>query len=115
MPNRSERPLHAALAAARAAPLPAGQRSLPVMRHGSMTLRYYAPVGEDRQTPHDQDEVYLVISGEGWFVIDGERRRFAPGDALFAAAGCEHRFEDFAEGFATWVVFYGPKGGEAAA
>ena len=115
MPDSSETPVHVALAVARAAPIPAGARSALLMRHGSMTLRYYAPVGEDRQTPHDQDEIYLVIAGEGWFVVDGERRRFAPGDALFAAAGSEHRFEDFAEGFATWVVFYGPQGGEATA
>ena len=78
MADRDETPIHAALAAARLAPIPAGARSATLMHHGSMTLRYYAPAGEDRQTPHDQDEIYLVISGEGWFVVDGERRRFAP-------------------------------------
>jgi hypothetical protein len=33
---------------------------------------------------------------------------------LFAAARVEHRFEAFSEDFATWVVFYGPPGAEAA-
>jgi hypothetical protein len=28
------------------------------------------------------------------------------------AAGIEHRFEDFSEDLAVWVVFYGPTGGE---
>jgi hypothetical protein len=29
-------------------------------------------------------------------------------------AGVPHRFVDFSDDFETWVVFYGPKGGEAA-
>jgi hypothetical protein len=33
-------------------------------------------------------------------------------DALFARAGEPHRFEDCSPDFATWVIFYGPKGGE---
>jgi mannose-6-phosphate isomerase-like protein (cupin superfamily) len=103
------------LAEALQAPIPEGQRSALIMDHGTMTLRFYAPQGVDRQTPHDQDEVYIVTAGSGWFV-NGERRdRFAPGAALFVPAGVDHRFEDFSDDFATWVIFYGPKGGEGAA
>jgi hypothetical protein len=40
--------------------------------------------------------------------------KFGPGDALFAAAGEVHRFEDFTEDLLGWVVFYGPEGGERA-
>ena len=25
---------------------------------------------------------------------------------------CVHRFEEFSDDFATWVMFYGPEGGE---
>jgi hypothetical protein len=32
---------------------------------------------------------------------------------FFTPAGWVHRFEDFSDDFATWVVFWGPKGGEA--
>jgi hypothetical protein len=28
------------------------------------------------------------------------------------AAGVQHRFEEFSDDFATWVIFYGPEGGE---
>jgi mannose-6-phosphate isomerase-like protein (cupin superfamily) len=56
-----------------------------------------------------------VASGTGWFVCEGKRMRFSPGDALFAAAGETHRFEDFGDDFAVWVMFYGPEGGERAA
>ena len=106
------------LAAAKAAPIPEGRRSALLMAHGTMTLRYYAPVGDDPQTPHDQDEIYIVAAGRGTFALGRdetslERRPFGPGDAIFAPAGWVHRFEDFSADFATWVVFWGPEGGEA--
>lgn len=51
--------------------------------------------------------------GEFW---DGESRQaFEPGTLLFAAAGRPHRFERFSDDFAVWVMFYGPRGGEAGA
>jgi len=46
------------------------------------------------------------------FVCGEERSRFAPGMVLFVPAGTTHRFEDFSADFATWVVFWGPQGGE---
>lgn len=83
-----------------------------VLRRGTLLLGLYTPSGIDPQTPHEQDEVYIVVSGRGEFVQEGERISFGPGDAIFVAAGEQHRFENFSEDFATWVVFYGPKGGE---
>jgi mannose-6-phosphate isomerase-like protein (cupin superfamily) len=106
------RPVRATIEEASVAPIPAGYRSSLLMQHGSMTLRYYGPQGPDRQTPHDQDELYVVVTGRGTFFVDGQRVAFGPGDVLFVAAGVEHRFEDFSDDFATWVVFYGPRGGE---
>ncbi len=103
---------HFSVAAAKAAPIPAGRRSALLFEHGSMALRYYAPRGIDPQTPHDQDEVYVVVSGSGRYTVDGETASFGTGDALFAPAGSDHRFESFTEDFATWVIFYGPTGGE---
>ncbi len=99
-------------AAAAQAPLPPGRLSALALSHGSMELRWYAPDGHDPQTPHDRDEVYIVVSGTGWFVRGAERVAFGPGDALFVAAHDVHRFEDFTPDFATWVIFYGPVGGE---
>jgi uncharacterized RmlC-like cupin family protein len=34
------------------------------------------------------------------------------GDVLFVRAGVKHKFENFSDDFATWVIFYGPEGGE---
>lgn len=83
-----------------------------LLENGSMELGYYKPVIEDKQQPHTQDEIYIVQTGSGTFVRGDEHIPFAAGDALFAAAGVEHRFVDFTDNFATWVVFYGPQGGE---
>lgn len=81
-----------------------------------MHLRWYSPpatgLTEDPQTPHDQDEVYIVAAGTGVFLCGDRREPFGPGDALFVPANVTHRFEDFSPDFATWVVFYGPTGGE---
>lgn len=93
-------------------PGPAGERFREVFRHGSLQVEVYAPRGTDPQTPHTRDEVYVVIRGRGQYVSDGGRQPFGPGDLLFAPAGVEHRFEDFTEDLAVWVLFYGPEGGE---
>ncbi|TXI51191.1 MAG: cupin domain-containing protein [Lysobacter sp.] len=92
----------------------ASRRFAEVFAHGSLSVELYAPRGHDPQTPHTRDEVYAVIAGRGKFVCDGETREFAPGELLFVPAGMEHRFAEFSDDFAAWVLFYGPEGGEAA-
>lgn len=83
-----------------------------LLERGTLELGYYKPDQIDPQQPHVQDEIYIVQSGSGFFVLDDERQPFEPGEALFVPAGMAHRFEDFTEDFAAWVVFYGPEGGE---
>lgn len=83
-----------------------------IFRHGSLHVEIYKPQGADPQTKHLLDEVYVVISGTGFFVRDEKRQRFEPGEVIFVAAGEEHHFEKFSNDFATWVLFYGPEGGE---
>lgn len=83
-----------------------------VMKQGSMSIEYFAPEKIDIQTPHKQDEIYVIIKGDGFFVRDSERVACKKGDILFVPAGMEHRFENFSEDFATWVIFYGADGGE---
>jgi mannose-6-phosphate isomerase-like protein (cupin superfamily) len=93
-------------------PGPQGERSVSVFEHGSLVVKLYAPRGDDPQTPHSRDEVYVVAQGSVEFVCAGGRQTFALNDVLFAAAGVEHRFENFGDDFAVWVFFYGPEGGE---
>ena len=91
---------------------PQGAPFATVMTGGTMCVEVFAPQGVDLQTPHTQDELYFVYAGTGEIVINGQRFDAAAGDAFFVAAQVEHRFENFSEDFVTWVVFYGPPGGE---
>ncbi|MEO8637136.1 MAG: cupin domain-containing protein [Gemmatimonadales bacterium] len=84
-----------------------------LLRHGTLDVGFYAPRGADPQTPHTRDEVYVVIHGSGWFLNGEERVNFHAGDVLFVPAGHVHRFEEFTDDLALWVLFYGPEGGEA--
>ena len=96
----------------RTANWPEGERFTEAFTRGTLVVELYAPEALDPQKPHTRDEVYFVVSGSGEFVVGGERTHFVAGDALFAAAGVMHRFENFSADFVTWVVFYGPEGGE---
>jgi mannose-6-phosphate isomerase-like protein (cupin superfamily) len=89
------------------APLTPGRLSRLAFDTGEIELRYYAPQGEDKQVPHERDELYFVVRGAGTFLRGDERVPCAPGDVLFAAAGEAHRFVDFGADFAVWVLFYG--------
>lgn len=92
--------------------VPGSRRYAEPFTHGTMRLGMYAPVETDPQKPHEQDELYFVLSGSGTFLHAGERSTFESGDAIFVASGVQHRFESFSEDFAAWVVFWGPPGGE---
>ncbi|HKS58337.1 MAG TPA: cupin domain-containing protein [Steroidobacteraceae bacterium] len=85
------------------------------LRHGSMRVGVYAPSGFDDQTPHEQDELYIVRRGSADFIKNGERSAVRPDDLIFVEAGAVHRFAEISEDFLTWVVFWGPHGGESAA
>jgi mannose-6-phosphate isomerase-like protein (cupin superfamily) len=91
---------------------PDGETFAVGLAHGTMSVEIYAPVGTDPQTPHAQDELYIILSGRAVFVIDGERHAAVPGTVLFVGANVEHRFVEFTADFTTWVVFWGPAGGE---
>lgn len=88
------------------------ERSVKFFAHGTLQVKMYAPRGTDPQTPHKQDEIYVIAQGSGKFTLAGQEELFGPGDFLFAPAGVEHRFLNFSDNFATWVFFYGPEGGE---
>jgi len=95
-------------------PGPAGEHAFQFLKRGSLDVRLAAAprVAPTESTPHAQDEIYAVVRGRGVLFHDGWRDRFEAGDLLFVAAGVEHRFEEYSEDLAVWVIFYGPQGGE---
>ena len=52
-----------------------GQPFVSLFRHGTLEVEFYRPQGVDKQQPHTRDEVYVVISGEGYFSCAGTRLR----------------------------------------
>jgi mannose-6-phosphate isomerase-like protein (cupin superfamily) len=92
---------------------PEGAPFTTALAHGTLTVELFAPKVEDRQQPHAQDELYVVHTGTSGFVRDGARVQVGAGDVVFVPAGMPHRFEDFSDDFVTWVVFWGPVGGES--
>ena len=111
-PHSEAEQWRATIEKASALPVPEGQRSVEILSHGTMVVKFYAPQGTDEQTPHTRDELYVVARGSGTFVNGDRRHPFAVGDVLFVPAGVPHHFEDFTDDFGTWVIFYGPEGGE---
>jgi mannose-6-phosphate isomerase-like protein (cupin superfamily) len=66
------------------------------------------PAGSiDRQRPHEEDEVYYVISGRGQIRVADEDRAVNPGSLVFVAAGVDHRFHDIEEDLRV-LVFWAP-------
>jgi mannose-6-phosphate isomerase-like protein (cupin superfamily) len=96
-------------------PGPAGEHSASLLRHGTLHVKLSLPVRPNVQTPHKQDEVYVIVRGKGVLVHDGKRDQCQAGDLMFVAAGTDHHFEDFTDDLAVWVVFFGPPGGEVVA
>jgi mannose-6-phosphate isomerase-like protein (cupin superfamily) len=58
----------------------------------------------DRQQPHEDDEVYVVLEGTGTLEIEGSAVDLREGHAVFVPAGAEHRFVGY-EQLAVLVVF----------
>ena len=106
-------PTRVSVADADALPMPAGRISKQVLNTPGLEARWYRPPHPDPQAPHDRDEVYVVVTGQGEFVRGTARVNFAPGDLLFAAQGEPHRFENHTPDTAVWVMF-GPGASRAA-
>ncbi|WP_142686068.1 cupin domain-containing protein [Chitinophaga polysaccharea] len=83
-----------------------------LFEHGSMRGVIFAPDEIDRQEPHIQDEIYLVMRGSGEFEMEGKVVKVGVGDFLFVPAGASHRFRNFTPDLLLWVILYGVEGGE---
>jgi mannose-6-phosphate isomerase-like protein (cupin superfamily) len=58
----------------------------------------------DRQSPHEDDEVYVVLEGRGTLEVEGEQVDLREGQAVFVPAGAEHRFVGY-EQLSVLVLF----------
>jgi mannose-6-phosphate isomerase-like protein (cupin superfamily) len=92
---------------------PEGVWDIQAFAHGSMSAVLFIPRGTDYQSSHKQDELYIVVKGNGVLVIDGSRHSLTTGDALFVPANTDHRFIEFNNALVTSAIFWGPNGGES--
>ena len=63
----------------------------------------------DEQSPHFEDEVYVVVSGRSRFTAANKARDVEPGDTIFVPAGVPHQFHDITEQLRVIVVFAPPE------
>jgi mannose-6-phosphate isomerase-like protein (cupin superfamily) len=71
---------------------------------------YTLPAGaDDLQAPHDEDEVYYVISGRARLEVSGETVEAGPGSVLYVGATAEHSFFEIEEDM-TLLVFFASGG-----
>jgi len=67
----------------------------------------------DPQSPHSEDEAYVVLAGRGWLTAAGHAREVGPGDTIFVPAGVPHRFRDITEQLQVIVAFAPQEGSRA--
>jgi mannose-6-phosphate isomerase-like protein (cupin superfamily) len=58
----------------------------------------------DRQQPHEDDEVYVVLEGRGTLDVEGTKTELREGNAIFVPAGAEHSFSGY-EQLSVLVIF----------
>ncbi|AFS83093.1 cupin domain-containing protein [Candidatus Nitrosopumilus sediminis] len=55
-------------------------------------ILFLKPGEEDTQTPHDSDEVYFIISGDGYLKIKNKDYKVSKDKLFFVAKDVEHFF-----------------------
>ena len=80
---------------------------LEFLRSQSLSAGLYvlAEGDDDRQRPHEQDEVYYVCDGEASFDVEGTEEAVRPGSLVFVPAGVPHRFRAIRSKLTLLVLF----------
>ena len=81
------------------------------VRSGALSSGIYrlAAGARDEQSPHEEDEVYVVTSGTAHLEIDGVRSPVRPGTVAYVPRRVPHRFVDITDGLEVAVVFAPPE------
>ncbi len=103
-PLRAAEPFDIADAKARLAAANGGYEV--VHRSSGLEIGVYVLVAPqpDRQQPHEDDEVYVLLEGRGMLEVEGQRVELREGHAVFVPAGAEHSFVGY-EQLSVLVIF----------
>ena len=64
-------------------PIEEGRQSSFILEDKDMQVRFYSPKQRDYQTPHQQDEVYVIAKGSGKFMRGNDEISFKIEDIIF--------------------------------
>jgi mannose-6-phosphate isomerase-like protein (cupin superfamily) len=64
----------------------------------------------DPQSPHTEDEIYVVAAGRGAIELDGVAHAIGPGSVISVPRHVVHEFVDITEDLSLVVVFGPPEG-----
>jgi mannose-6-phosphate isomerase-like protein (cupin superfamily) len=94
-----------------AARLARSQQYHEFLRRDSMSVGLYVLRAreEDLQTPHNQDELYYVVSGSGRIRVAEDDSEVGPGSVVFVEAGVGHRFHTITKNLTVLIVFAPPE------
>ena len=92
-----------------------GRRYLEFLRVPSLSGGLYvlAAGDTDPQSPHGEDEVYVVVRGRGQIRMGAEDRVVSAGSVVYVPACVEHRFHDILEDLVV-LVFFAPAEGSGS-
>lgn len=76
--------------------------SVPDLSGGLYVLE---PGATDPQSPHSEDELYVVMAGRATVSVGDEERAVRTGSVIFVGAGVPHRFQDIEERLVLLVAF----------
>jgi mannose-6-phosphate isomerase-like protein (cupin superfamily) len=87
----------------------AGNLYLEFLHIPSLSMGLYRlPAGDsDPQSPHTEDEVYYVVSGQAQINVDGADRPVQAGSIVFVAANAPHKFHSIEQDLEV-LVFFAP-------
>jgi mannose-6-phosphate isomerase-like protein (cupin superfamily) len=94
----------AALEATRAA---SAKPYLEFLRVPALSVGLYAleAGAVDGQSPHSEDEIYVVMTGRARISVGAEVRAVGPGSVVYVAATVPHSFHEITERLEILVVF----------
>ncbi len=80
---------------------------LPFLRVPSLSMGLYSlPAGgQDKQSPHERDEVYYVVSGKAVLRIGDEDHPVEEGSIVYVRAKAEHHFHSIEKDLKVLVFF----------
>ncbi|HID51068.1 MAG TPA: cupin domain-containing protein [Anaerolineae bacterium] len=75
----------------------------------SMGLYFLAEGSKDFQRPHNEDEVYYILTGHAMLQVADEVQPVQPGSIIFVPARIPHHFFNIVEDLTTLVFFAPPE------